>query len=939
MSESNGHAAVASPTTSSTQTVWPRGMTPSAPERLVPEREAMGLVANILSRMELMRGQIDPKSRDVYDSCNLPPVGMLDGLSFEQLYRREGVAARVVQVYPLESWQVQPLVYEDEGGDTQSEFELAFDEMCKGLRGEQSYFQDDVGNPLWRSCLDADILSGIDPKGGLMFLGLDDLGAEEDPSKDPTEGRTPERLLFIRTFPGTRFEIAEFDTDQESPRFGLPLHYNVQFDEVVTGGVGQPIGKQWTRVHYNRVHHLIDVHHEPCTSPYQGTSRLEPVYNYLLGLRKLHCSSPEMYWKGAFPGMGFSAHPALGAAVATAKINYEKLSEMMSKYEDGLQRWFALSGMVPTQFSPQVVDPSPQINVQIEAICIKMGIPVRIFKGSERGELASSQDDKAWNDRLKGRQDTYITPNIIVPLIDRLINLGILPVPSGYSVWWPDLTSKSDDEIATTAGKRIDVLSKYAAGNLAQFLSPMDLYTHWLGFTDDEAEAFMDNAAEYVEEKMEEEAQLLEEQHQTDLARQQEAIERGVVPDPTGGVLGPVPDEDEEDEEEDEEEPTENAEESLLGTLLSLLSEPSPEEISRVWDYQADAPVGNAKLTGGRWVTIQGSPVYIKGGKIVAGPKALTGKKPDDLPDRDEEEKHKKKKPAASSPPPPPPPSPPPASKKEEPHKGETRKEDAKPHDHKEVKSGPAGWKDRAEQEKKLAKEAEERGDSMGQATHKRAAEGYEEAAKAHDRGDSAKAEKILKTAEAESRYGQRRLEKDRKRNELGEEAKQTHGDWGKSLSEDHKKALSSYADDQQYKEINGGLRTGKLDPKHQATVDAMDDAISKAPGFKDDTVLYRGVGPEVTRHLKEGVEFQDNGYTSTTKNIDVSTEFAMDAVIEMKVPKGTKAASMDGAGVQWGKGKKSENEYVLPRGTKYRVTGKREQPGIGTVYTVEVIS
>jgi len=96
--------------------------------------------------------------------------------------------------------------------------------------------------------------------------------------------------------------------------------------------------------------------------------------------------------------------------------------------------------------APTVVDPTAQIAVQIEAICIKLGIPIRIFKGSERGELASSQDDAAWNDRLRLRQMYYITPRIVIPFIDRLIMLGVLSEPVGYSVTWDDLesTTKAD---------------------------------------------------------------------------------------------------------------------------------------------------------------------------------------------------------------------------------------------------------------------------------------------------------------------------------------------------------------------------------------------------------------------------------------------------------------------------------------------------------------
>ena len=41
---------------------------------------------------------------------------------------------------------------------------------------------------------------------------------------------------------------------------------------------------------------------------------------------------------------------------------------------------------------------TPFIEVHLQAICIKIPCPKRVFMGSERGELASAQDDSQWND-------------------------------------------------------------------------------------------------------------------------------------------------------------------------------------------------------------------------------------------------------------------------------------------------------------------------------------------------------------------------------------------------------------------------------------------------------------------------------------------------------------------------------------------------------------
>jgi hypothetical protein len=153
-----------------------------------------------------------------------------------------------------------------------------------------------------------------------------------------------------------------------------------------------------------------------------------------------------MYWRGAFPGISLETHPQLGGDVKFPA----GIRQTMSNYMDGLQRYLALTGVSAKTLAPQVVDPTPQIEVQIQAICIKMGIPKRIFEGSERGELASSQDSSAWNGRIRARQDNYLTPRLIVPFIDRLIAVGVLPEPKA------DTTKASKDELLDEEGNPVD---------------------------------------------------------------------------------------------------------------------------------------------------------------------------------------------------------------------------------------------------------------------------------------------------------------------------------------------------------------------------------------------------------------------------------------------------------------------------------------------------
>jgi hypothetical protein len=99
----------------------------------------------------------------------------------------------------------------------------------------------------------------------------------------------------------------------------------------------------------------------------------------------------------------------------------------MENYMNGLQRYLLLNGLSVTPLAVQIADPSPQIDKQIEAICIKGGFPKRKFMGSEQGELASSQDDGSANDRYRERQRNYLTPRPIIGLVDRMVQVGVRP--------------------------------------------------------------------------------------------------------------------------------------------------------------------------------------------------------------------------------------------------------------------------------------------------------------------------------------------------------------------------------------------------------------------------------------------------------------------------------------------------------------------------------
>jgi hypothetical protein len=133
--------------------------------------------------------------------------------------------------------------------------------------------------------------------------------------------------------------------------------------------------------------------------------------------------------------------------------------------------------MTAKTLAPQVVDPTPQMERTIDAICIQCRCPKRIFVGSERGELASTQDELMWDERLVYRQMMYLTPNMIVPFINRLIRFGVLPKPIKFSVTWPDMNSLTDMEKADISVKRTMALGQYTVDDVEPSVPFMEFLT------------------------------------------------------------------------------------------------------------------------------------------------------------------------------------------------------------------------------------------------------------------------------------------------------------------------------------------------------------------------------------------------------------------------------------------------------------------------------
>lgn len=298
---------------------------------------------------------------------------------------------------------------------------------------------------------------------GVLFLGFDDVS-----SGDPTKYREPvvpgrvNNLLYLKPFSEANAEVVQWDTNPGSPRCGLPEIYNLKIKNH-DGTLQMNLD-----VHYSRVLHVAG---DLLESESEGQPVLEAVFNRLMDLEKVAGSSGEMFWRGARPGYHGNVDPNTFLS-QTAETD---LKDKLDEYDHNLRRFLLTQGIDIKPLATQVSDPTQTFDIQIQCICAVTGIPKRILIGSERGELASSEDRNQWLDKITMRREEYAEIQIVRPFVDKMVEMGILPSPieEGYTIVWTDLYAATEKEQAEIGRLKSETIRSYATSPMAERVMPV----------------------------------------------------------------------------------------------------------------------------------------------------------------------------------------------------------------------------------------------------------------------------------------------------------------------------------------------------------------------------------------------------------------------------------------------------------------------------------
>ena len=404
----------------------------------------------IVSRAEVARrvGKMFSNDRDVWEACGyLADPGDSDYWDF---FDRDGLASAIVRAYPEECWTDNPYIT-DSPTTVTTKFEKAVSDLVKSAK-------------LFHYLERVDILAGAGSYA-ILLLGFDDGRSVS------SEVRRAKKLLYMQPIPCKDIEDMPLNENTSSPDYGKPLYYQIN-------------GKKW---HPSRVIHVA----ENCLiSDVYGTPRIKNVFNRLYDIQKILGSSAEMFWRGGFPGFSVEADPE---ATITDAVKTD-IKDEVEEYVHDLTRFMLFQGVKVNQLKPMIADPRPHMSIQIEMISAITRIPKRILMGSERGELSSAQDERAFTKHVVHRRLQFCSPTILRPLIQRLIDVGVLPMPRKgvFEIEWKQDESLDPVEASEILEAKSKALSIFTKVSPSAIMTTKRFLQEIFGFSPEKAQEVVD---------------------------------------------------------------------------------------------------------------------------------------------------------------------------------------------------------------------------------------------------------------------------------------------------------------------------------------------------------------------------------------------------------------------------------------------------------------
>lgn len=377
-------------------------------------------------------------------------------------YTRGDITFAIISAPVDDTWKNPPTVCELDGG-TDSKFCKDWNQVVRKAK-------------VWKRLRQLDTTSSLG-RFAVLLLGIKDLDPEDSSKFNSLENKVNissirpgvDNLLYLQVYGESAITQIELDKDETSPNYMLPEYYHISaaVTQVISTTSVVSVSAKQMKVHHSRIIHVAE---NALDNDIVGFSRLLTVWNRLDDLEKIVGGAAESIWRMVREKM---------ITLLKDGYNFDSTDDQDTMYSaidsmaHEITNAIVLRGVDKFQIEKgQPVDPKGIFEVLISLISASVRIPQRILLGSERGNLASSQDEGNWAGSITARQNSFAEPVILRPFIDRLIEFKIISPPKNkdkeYNIgtldsrtgiyYWPPIYETNDSEEATIANTRANAM-------------------------------------------------------------------------------------------------------------------------------------------------------------------------------------------------------------------------------------------------------------------------------------------------------------------------------------------------------------------------------------------------------------------------------------------------------------------------------------------------
>ncbi|MFP1783157.1 DUF1073 domain-containing protein [Lonsdalea quercina] len=410
-------------------------------------------VADLVGRQRMLyAGQFNgnTKRTKLWDEFGYP-----DSVNFDMLYRayRRNSAAHAGVHKTLDScWVDSPVIIDGPESD----------EASKTTEWERSVTR--LLKKHWTKIKDADRRNLVGRYSALL-LQIRDGRDWSEPVDTNLVGKLGESAL-VKMIPAWESQIkpGNLDIDNQSPTYGQPVNY--QFNEQPVGDDGTYGRVRSITVHPDRV--IILAEGSEDDNILSGIPLNEAGYNDLLDIEKAKGGSAEGFLKNASRqlGVSFDANTDLDfikqqAIAAGYKDLGEAMNDKIAKLNRGSDSALITQSGTTSVLSVAAADPTPTWTVSANSYASSIRCPFNILFGKQTGNLASTEDKKAWAATCNERRASFLSW-LMTEVIGRWCKVGIVDAPKSgeISVVWSDLLAPGDAEKLDNMSKMADVAYK-----------------------------------------------------------------------------------------------------------------------------------------------------------------------------------------------------------------------------------------------------------------------------------------------------------------------------------------------------------------------------------------------------------------------------------------------------------------------------------------------